>query len=61
MSGKARRTSQAQPLAGAAGLLSRLPVLRLSHVGMGQNETARGPQVLVFGFIYQGSLLGTYF
>ena len=30
-------------------------------MGMGQNETIRGPQVLVLGFIYQGFILGTYF
>ena len=27
----------------------------------GQNESARGPQVLVLGSFYQGSMLGTYF
>ena len=31
-----------------------------NHVGMGENETIRGPQVLVFVSIYQGSLLSTY-
>ena len=32
-----------------------------SQLGMGQNETISGPQVLVFVSIYQGSVLGTYF
>ena len=31
------------------------------HLGMGQNQTTRGPQVLVHVSIYQGSILGTYF
>ena len=28
---------------------------------MGQNKPTRGPQVLVFGSIYQGSILGAHF
>ena len=31
------------------------------NMGVGQNETTRGPQVLVLGSIYQGFILGTYF
>ena len=34
---------------------------RLPHVGVDQNQAIRGPQVLVFGSICQGSILGTYF
>ena len=30
-------------------------------MGMGQNETIRGPQAFVFVSIYQSSLLDTYF
>ena len=30
------------------------------EVGVGQNEETRGPQVLVAGSIYQGSIVGTY-
>ena len=29
-------------------------------MGVGQNKATRGPQILVFGSIYQGSILGTY-
>ena len=32
-----------------------------SHLGMGQNLTTRGPQVLVLGSIYQASIWGTVF
>ena len=42
-----------------------LPVASCLHLikdmGMGQNKTTRGPQVLVFGSIYQGSIFGTHF
>ena len=31
------------------------------HVGMGQNSTTGGPQLLVHGSIYQGSISGTHF
>ena len=30
------------------------------HVGVGQNSTT-GPQILILGSIYQGSMLGTHF
>ena len=33
----------------------------ITYMGMGQNTTTRGPQVLVFGSIYQGYILGTHF
>ena len=33
----------------------------IAGLGMGQNETTRGPQVLVLGSIYRGFILGTYF
>ena len=33
----------------------------MAYLGMGQNLTARGPQVLVIGSIGQGSVLGTLF
>ena len=32
----------------------------MSHMGMGQNITTRGPQVLVFGSIYQGKPFGHF-
>ena len=33
----------------------------LIEMGMGENKTTRGPQVLVFGSIYQGSIFGAHF
>ena len=52
--GRARANSHAEPTfsAGSSARISEL--LPISHMGMGQNITTRGPQVLVFGSIYQG-------
>ena len=33
----------------------------LCHVGMSQNQTTKGPQLLVIVSIYQGAILGAYF
>ena len=43
-----------------SGLVFGLGVCVVCHyLGMGPNETTRGPQVLVHVSIYQGSILGT--
>ena len=42
-------------------MIKESPEVLLLHLGMGQNQPTREPQVLVFGFIYQGSILGTHF
>ena len=42
------------------GGLSRLCVA-FAHRGMGQNLTTRGPQVVVLGSGYRGSILSTHF
>ena len=34
---------------------------RVGHLGVGQNLTTGGPQILLLVSIYEGSLLGTYF
>ena len=39
---------------------SKSPSVLSLHLGMGQNKSTRGPQVLVFGSIYQGSILVAY-
>ena len=39
--------------------LANNPAARWIRMGMGQNETTRGP-LLVLGSIYQGFILGTY-
>ena len=46
-----------------AGAAARWParLVRAALSGMGQNEATRGPLVLVFVSICQGSILGPYF
>ena len=38
----------------------RMRGLYYEHMGVGQNSTTRGPQVLVHVATYQGSILNTY-
>ena len=46
----------------AAGARGRCTGPRgICHLGVGQNETTRGPQVLVHASIHQGSISGTFF
>ena len=44
-----------------AGAECPQPKMGSKEMGMGQNETARGPQVLVLGSIYHGFILSTDF
>ena len=40
---------------------ARVNLSPFAYMGMGQNKATSGPQVVVFGSIYQASILGTHF
>ena len=43
------------------GFLRTRKMVQDSHLGVGQNQTTRGPQVVVQASIYQGSIFGYLF
>ena len=44
-----------------AGLDACRNQVRIKYMGMGQNQTTKGPLVLAFVSIFQGSILGFHF